>query len=306
MHAGGEYAWLVYVSIHDHFHSEVKAALQGMRRAGTLGPSSLDELILQQQQAEEARLVFKMQALSQVLASIKESVAGGGRSTLRLDGLEVQIEVETIPYEDWDVERAHLEVDMVSVRIRNWESYFVHTQDLVADLIALLNVPEEMTESLAASTFKLQLAVSRATLISVLDLPVSALKPEFVETPPPTVLHYSRKRDLNEAFFTGKAVQAVCGKWWVPVRDNLTHQDLPVCPECEREVPVARALRTVRGTARLLDVRTGDVDRWDRHQPTMCRAIDSLTCSMNARDAGLGLKEPHATYSARQGPASCR
>lgn len=95
MHAGGEYAWLVYVAIHDHFHSEVKAALQGMRRAGTLGPSSLDELILQQQQAEEARLVFKMQALSQVLASIKESVAGGGRSTLRLDGLEVQIEVET-------------------------------------------------------------------------------------------------------------------------------------------------------------------------------------------------------------------
>lgn len=105
VHAGGEYAWLVYVAIHDHFHSEVKAALQGMRRAGTLGPSSLDELILQQQQAEEARLVFKMQALSQVLASIKESVAGGGRSTLRLDGLEVQIEVETIPYEDWDVER---------------------------------------------------------------------------------------------------------------------------------------------------------------------------------------------------------
>lgn len=39
MHAGGEYAWLVYVAIHDHFHSEVKAALQGMRRAGTLGPS---------------------------------------------------------------------------------------------------------------------------------------------------------------------------------------------------------------------------------------------------------------------------
>ena len=105
VHAGGEYAWLVYVAIHDHFHSEVKAALQGMRRAGTLGPSSLDELILQQQQAEEARLVFKMQALSQVLASIKESVAGGGRSTLRLDGLEVQIEVETISYEDWDVER---------------------------------------------------------------------------------------------------------------------------------------------------------------------------------------------------------
>ena len=39
VHAGGEYAWLVYVAIHDHFHSEVKAALQGMRRAGTLGPS---------------------------------------------------------------------------------------------------------------------------------------------------------------------------------------------------------------------------------------------------------------------------
>jgi len=243
VHDGGDYAWLVYAAVHDHFHSEAKAVLKGMKQSGGLGPSPLDLEILQDQQAEDKRLALKKATLIKVLGSIKQCVASGERADLNSGGLEIEVEVDTIPFEDWEVETAHQEMDMVSVRIRNWQDHHARTQDLVAGLMGVLNVPPEMVESLAMSSFKSQLAVSRATLISVLDLPATALEPEHSTPPPPVFLHYSRKRDLNEAFFTGKAVQAVCGKWWVPIGDDLIHQDLPVCPECEREMPVAQALR---------------------------------------------------------------
>lgn len=243
VHDGGDYAWLVYAAVHDHFHSEAKAALKGMQQSGGFGPSPLDLKILEKQEAEDERLSINKHSLLQVLGSIKDCVASGERATLKSSGLKIEIDVDSIPFEDWEVETAHQEMDMVSVRIRNWQEHYARTQDLVAGLIGILNVPTEMVESIAGSSFKLQLAISRATLISVLDLPATALEPEHSTPPPPAFLHYSRKRDLNEAFFTGKAVQAVCGKWWVPIGDDLTHQDLPVCPECEREMPVAQVLR---------------------------------------------------------------
>ena len=243
VHDGGDYAWLIYAAIHDHFHSEVKAVLKGMKQSGGLGPTPLDLEILQKQEAEDERLALNKASLLQVLGSIKDCVASGKRAVLKPGGLDIEIDVDTIPFEDWEVASAHHEMDMVSVRIRNWQEHYARTNDLVAGLTGVLNVPPEMVESLAASSFKLQLVVSRATLISVLDLPATALEPEHSTPPPPSFLHYSRKQDLNEAFFTGKAVQAVCGKWWVPIGDDLTHHDLPVCPECEREMPVAQALR---------------------------------------------------------------
>lgn len=42
--------------------------------------------------------------------------------------------------------------------------------------------------------------------------------------------HYVNKDKLMEAMVEGKALLALCGKYWVPTRDGLM---FPVCPECK-------------------------------------------------------------------------
>ena len=44
--------------------------------------------------------------------------------------------------------------------------------------------------------------------------------------------HYVPKRLLTDALVFGYAVEALCGKRWVPTRDGLK---FPVCPECQEE-----------------------------------------------------------------------
>lgn len=41
--------------------------------------------------------------------------------------------------------------------------------------------------------------------------------------------HYVRKAELTGAIVTGTAIEALCGKRWVPCRDP---QRFPVCPTC--------------------------------------------------------------------------
>lgn len=42
--------------------------------------------------------------------------------------------------------------------------------------------------------------------------------------------HYVRKNKLTESNVTGKAVIALCGKVWIPVRNP---EAFPVCPQCK-------------------------------------------------------------------------
>ena len=42
--------------------------------------------------------------------------------------------------------------------------------------------------------------------------------------------HYADKNRIMESALTGKPVQAICGKMWVPGRDP---QKFPVCPTCK-------------------------------------------------------------------------
>lgn len=62
--------------------------------------------------------------------------------------------------------------------------------------------------------------------------------PTPVETPQPVdtddgdhdrFAHYCRKADVARAYVTGEAIEALCGKKWVPTRDPSRY---PICPTC--------------------------------------------------------------------------
>ena len=43
--------------------------------------------------------------------------------------------------------------------------------------------------------------------------------------------HYVKKDHILESAWSGEAVEALCGKVWVPSRDPDRY---PICPECKR------------------------------------------------------------------------
>ena len=43
--------------------------------------------------------------------------------------------------------------------------------------------------------------------------------------------HYCRKEDVARAYVTGEAIEALCGKKWVPTRDPSRYQICPTCVE---------------------------------------------------------------------------
>ncbi len=42
--------------------------------------------------------------------------------------------------------------------------------------------------------------------------------------------HWAPKHKVTEAYATGIAILALCGKWWTPSRDPFK---FPICPTCE-------------------------------------------------------------------------
>ena len=52
--------------------------------------------------------------------------------------------------------------------------------------------------------------------------------------------HICRKEDVTRAYITGEAIEALCGKKWVPTRDPSRY---PVCPTCKELKDAGWALR---------------------------------------------------------------
>lgn len=49
--------------------------------------------------------------------------------------------------------------------------------------------------------------------------------------------HICRKEDVTRAYITGEAIEALCGKKWVPSRDPDKY---PVCPACKSALSAIR------------------------------------------------------------------
>lgn len=50
--------------------------------------------------------------------------------------------------------------------------------------------------------------------------------------------HFVRREDATRAYVTGEAIQALCGKRWVPSRDP---DRFPMCDACESAMASMRA-----------------------------------------------------------------
>lgn len=67
-----------------------------------------------------------------------------------------------------------------------------------------------------------------------------AIKPELSgsDTDDDLIAHICRREDIARAYVTGEAIEALCGKKWVPSRDP---ENYPVCEACTAELERLRA-----------------------------------------------------------------
>jgi hypothetical protein len=73
---------------------------------------------------------------------------------------------------------------------------------------------------------------SPAPLPHTIDAPTTVEAPADVDTDGgdhDRFAHYCRKEDVARAYVTGEAIEALCGKKWIPTRDPSRY---PICPTC--------------------------------------------------------------------------
>ena len=161
----------------------------------------------------------------------------GGGATLSVSPHKKVIEL--------DPESAHEELFVVTLTIARQTHY--EAKKFVTKVgMSFIKPADGELDTIDRGEMIFEFFVSGARLIQLMALGKNDVPTEDIEPPEPTVLHYVMKKRLTEAYVEGTAVRAVCGEWWVPVGDEITHNDLPVCPRCEDEQKVAQALEDLR------------------------------------------------------------
>lgn len=246
-----EILWVLFVMPHDEFHHQAPQKLKRMRTNRNLGPSSGDKelLRLDRDQIDKSRnRIELLRALIDALKTAQSQQFPAPLDLKRIPGLtgtEIYVSIEALPIyaDDWNVTEAHKSHGMLTLEIELHNISNKNRDWVLRNCLPFLQPDQSMIESIWKKSLSNLILLPHSKLVQLLSLDEARLPsnpPNSVSTP--SHLHYTAKAELTEAYVEGKAVRAVCGVWWVPTGDECTHNDLPICEECESERPFAEAI----------------------------------------------------------------
>lgn len=246
-----ETLWVILAMPHDEFHKQGAAKIEKMRKDGRLGPTSADSKILKLDHTAVDRKTNRIAIIRSMIDALKRSQLHGSPARVTMpevEGLqtaEMFVGLSDAPSEAkaWDPELAHLNHGLITVELE-LSNISDNSRDwLLRTTLPFLQPDQTMIETIFRKTLSSLILLPHSKLMQLPTLDNSQLhatQPNSITTP--TRLHYTAKAGLTEAYIQGRAVRAVCGIWWVPVGDDHTHNDLPVCEECESERPFAEVI----------------------------------------------------------------
>lgn len=246
-----EVLWVILAMPHDHFHKQAADKIELMRKHEQLGPTSLDTKLLELDRASVDRKINRITILKSLINALKDTHRHHSPSQVAMphvDGLnraEMFVTLSDVPTEpeDWDPAEAHKNLGMVTIEIELNNIAKEDRRWLLRTCLPFLQQDQTMIETHFRRTLSSLIVLPYSKLMQLLTLDDSHLNSADHNNPSlPTHLHYTAKAGLTEAYVEGKSVRAVCGIWWVPVGDDYTHSDLPVCEECEHERPFAEVV----------------------------------------------------------------
>lgn len=244
--AGDEDAWMVHADRHDEFNDRGSDVIRAMKKSGSLGPSSLDRKLRDDRRGVQQESFVRIEFLQALLAAMRKSAESRDEAVVALPSIaalatsQLRVRVRAVSA-DWDPGDAHEHVEDLCVAMRIPARDSGTARDwLLKTCVPFIQPDASMQEALYDNEgLSVVLLVTRGRLMQLLATDDSGLPTAARTPPPPQRLHYTGKVGLTKAYVEGNAVRAVCGQWWIPVGDESTHTNLPVCPECEAEKPFA-------------------------------------------------------------------
>lgn len=244
--------WLVHADRHDQFHRTCSDVLNSLKTQGRLGPTALDEKIRKVQQARLSDRETKIAILQALIEALQKTLNQRSPTTVAFppDGkfhqVRMTLEIDSLNTLEWETENAHKETEILRIELELSSLNRDDREWLIGTCVSFLQPDPSMVDTVYLKELVVSILINRANLIQLLagaqsELPISPTKP-----PAPTTLHYTSKASLTDAYVNGNAVRAVCGEWWVPVGDEMTHSHLAICPACEREEPFAQLISDCR------------------------------------------------------------
>ena len=246
--------WLLHVLPHDRFHGEAASYIKKQKNIGRLGPTQLDLRILALDRQRRGNKANRVEVLQALIAALQRSQAIQSPAPVNmpkspsLESVEMFVRVSDVPADpgDWDPSTAHTRAGMVSVEIELAAIASATRAWLLQVCLPFLQDDQSMIEAIYLQTLSVLVLVPESKLMQLLSLDDSDLSGIAPYEPSmPTHLHYTAKASLTEAYVEHKAVRAVCGAWWIPIGDETTHSELPICEVCESERPFADAVSRV-------------------------------------------------------------
>lgn len=246
--------WLIWASKHDEFNSHAKNVLTREGIQGWL-PAPAEYKLRMREEAETAARAWKREAIQSILKAIADAVHNGSDASVAIDAPEPGDPVSiNIAFEhDAPAESPEQGETLASIffRVAN-SSQAPYRDDLLACVLPLLQPERDKIDSTFDSRGQLDIwiTLTHAKLTQLLALDAIAATDEQLDVvcSPNTHLHYVATADLVSALVTGSSSRAVCGRWFVPTKDERA--GLPICPDCEEQKPLAQeALRIIRAAS---------------------------------------------------------
>lgn len=248
--------WLVHADDHDAFHRHAPAAVKLLHRQGKLLPGPLDFKLKADDDsnlAEKAEQVTLLRALLAALhvATTTRRAAPVSTKYTRAATAVLTVHVNDVPADGWETEEAHNFADIVSLSLSLRAVDNAVLKWVIATCLPFLQPDSSQVESFYDASLTSVIMMSRARLVQLLADPdtITVQRSSSQVTQAPAVRHYVDKASMTAAFVYGFAVRAVCGQWWVPAGDGEHYPELPICSDCETELPAAQALRTLLNEA---------------------------------------------------------
>lgn len=251
--------WLVHADRHDHFHSHAAKTLrrtvpqQKSNATMPFDPTALDLFVRDLEDERVRTRLLQRQLISDLVDGLR--LAHEEERTVELRTPEDPAAtdyVKSVPYtltiehdepaETFDLANASTcaVTLLISQSEGPWSMLSMLIQCGVIFVQPDVNYHRYMEQG---SSLELELTVTHAKLTQLLtdaDLEETEVPPVVSE---PTHLHHARKDLILDGRVNGAPVPSLCGRWFVPTKDEKA--DLPVCGSCEAQKPHAQALLDV-------------------------------------------------------------
>jgi hypothetical protein len=232
--AGTGVRWLVAAGLakgehedDDDFYVELARVFERGRHDELL-PLADDQRLLKLETANATVRAWEL-SLQERVAHVLADISSGGRARFSVthpirDSLlaTVDIEMAVEPGDGYTVEAFVLELG-IEREFRGTNLAWTMTLRLLTCIC-----PPEQDWDRFGDTMSAMAAIGHAAQQSALLFDLVG-RGELCRSAPGAVSHYAHRKNLADSSIEGRAVRAMCGRFFVPFQD---HDAMPVCPEC--------------------------------------------------------------------------